>query len=443
MKSELHRHPAFITGTVFLVAFLLFQLAPLWINRQDFSPDKSQNKCNPRLNRIEDPRFISRPDDTIKVIRLTNSGEFVSRCELTNALYELNWDRPFRSEAYGPLVKPGAKHLPKLAVLYIHGWKHSADKNDDDLAHFNDLVTSLRSRYGDTRRVVGIYIGWNASAGFWSWAEFLENLTFWVKKNNADRIAQGSAVTMIVSAVGTIVKSDPDQQDEFIAVGHSFGARLLYSATAQALVVASEMAHPGYPTGTYATFEGLANAVILLNPAFEASRYSAINDFSRNDESFSSTQAPLLITVSSNHDQATKYFFPIGQWLGLARTDREKTTLGNYDPFQTHVLKRSSKEDCLQERGVNNYEPYYAAKLCLTRVSPITESETHFRHGGVTQEYNPFIVARTDESVIADHNDIWNPDFREWLTALIQSLQRKHAEVPKSSVATDQTGLDR
>ena len=123
-----------------------------------------------------------------------------------------------------------------------------------------------------------------------------------------------------------------------IAIGHSFGARILFSATAQSLVYETESAHPGFPGGEYKMVEGSADAVILLNPAFEASRYTAIDDFIRKDEHFKASQPPLLITVSTDNDWATKRAFPIGQWLGLARSERELTTLGNYQPFFTHAL---------------------------------------------------------------------------------------------------------
>ena len=65
--------------------------------------------------------MMPRPNHSIKIIRLTNSGEFVDRCELTNALYELNWDRERPAYSFGVEVKAEAPKLPKLTVLYIHG----------------------------------------------------------------------------------------------------------------------------------------------------------------------------------------------------------------------------------------------------------------------------------------------------------------------------------
>jgi hypothetical protein len=266
----------------------------------------------------------------LKVIHLTNSGEFVDRCELTNVLYELNWNRPRPDKSFGATVGPGAISQPKLVLLYIHGWKHNADESDTDRVNFEKLVRSLRDREKGKRYVVGVYVGWNAEAPLWGW---LENITFWVKKNNADRIAQSSSITLIFSAIGSIIRSDPERKDQYIAIGHSFGARLLFAATVQPLVSAVEQAHPGYLSGTYKVIQGLADAIVLLNPAFEASRYSAINGYIRADETFAKGQAPLIVTIASEGDWATRGAFPVGQWLGLAHTARELYTLGNCEPF--------------------------------------------------------------------------------------------------------------
>jgi hypothetical protein len=214
-----------------VVSFLGFLLAPLWLNRHELPPGESQNKCvKHRSDPSNDPRLIPRPDTSIKVIRLTNSGEFVDRCELTNALYELNWDRERPENAFGAEVSAEAQRLPKLTILYVHGWKHDADPVDDDLKNFTRLIEDLRERHRNRKYVVGIYLGWNASAGLPS---LLENVSFWVKKSNADRIAQSAVVTKIVSAIGLVTRNAPDRLDQFIAIGHSFGARILFSATAQ------------------------------------------------------------------------------------------------------------------------------------------------------------------------------------------------------------------
>jgi len=313
------------------------------------------------------------------------------------------------------LTKP-LRASPSLWCCYIHGWKHNADEHDEDREYFQKLIEQLRCRHSD-HYVVGIYVGWNADSGM---GDILDNLGFWVKKNNADRIAQSSVVTMIVSSIGAITRADPSHSDEFIAIGHSFGARMLYAATAQSLVTAARQAHPGYPGGTYKIIQPLTDGVILLNPAFEASRYSSIDGFTRNDEHFRRTQPPLIVTVSSEADWATKIAFPVGQWLGSARSPRERATLGNYSPFRTHTLTRTAEAECKAANG-GFTEQLYLAGLCLQRVRRrISEDRTP---PPPVQPYKPFVVAQTTSDIISrSQPDIWNPDFQNWLFELISAV---------------------
>jgi hypothetical protein len=384
----------------------------------------NQNKCVKHINDpLGDPKAIPRPDESLKMIRLTNSGEFVDRCELTNALYELNWDRAIPEESFGANRRDGAQELPKLAVLYIHGWKHDASEGDSDLKNFERLIRKLRKKHETRKHVVGIYVGWNATADV---PGALDNLSFWVKKSNADRIAQSAIVTKIVSAIGSIVQNDPTHRDQFIAIGHSFGARILFSATAQSLIYEAERSHPKFPGGEYGVVRGAANSVILLNAAFEASRFSAMDDIRRNDERFSETQLPLLVSISTNNDWATKGAFPAGQWLGSRRSKRELTTIGNYAPFFTHYLKQANDQE--QQNNAALTEDFYAAGLAMTR---LTGQDT----SGVIHAHNPFIVAQTNSAVIDGHNGIWAETFTNWLVEFIAALEF-HAE--KDMIASSQ-----
>src|SRR5262249_53519058 len=153
--------------------------------------------------------------------RLTNAGAFVKRCEFTDALDELIWDR-LPEGAFGPPRKPDAESLPRFTVLYVHGWKHGAGWDDPDLKEFQRLITQLATT-NPKRQVLGVYVSWNAA---WDLG-VVDNLSFWSKKLIADRIAQSAVVTKIVGAIGSTRRTTGPTADQFIAIGHSFGARLL------------------------------------------------------------------------------------------------------------------------------------------------------------------------------------------------------------------------
>lgn len=82
-----------------------------------------------------------------------------------------------------------------------------------------------------------------------------------------------------------------------------------------------------------------------------------------------------MITISSSGDWAIKTAFPVGQWLGLARTSRELHTLGNYKAFRTHVLEEGKCSGPTDEPITENFS---GADLCLSRLTepPLDEVDS-------------------------------------------------------------------
>jgi hypothetical protein len=405
--------------SVIVVSVVLTYLVPYATDRLEERADPRQNECRDE-GRSDNPKRIPRPSHPggILKVRLTDDGAFVDRCELSDVLYELNWNTP----GVRPPSKPGATSLPKFVVLYIHGWKHRGE--DDDYDNFAGLIRRLAndSSNADKKQVLGVYVDWNATSKVppFNWFPF-DNLTFWWKQRIADRIAQSGVTTKIISTISSVMsKGDSEGRhdpalNQFITVGHSFGARILFSATNQALIYDTEKNHPASHGGSFRPISGIANMVILLNPAFEAARYTALDSFIRTQEHFNNDQLPLLLSVSSEDDWATQSFFPLGQWLDHFRSRPEITTLGNYREYQTHSLVREHSRACGSWTWNRLSERFVANKLCLVR-------DRVRYNDGIVQRRNPFLIARTDKSIISGHTDIWNPRFLDWLLAYVNEL---------------------
>ena len=118
---------------------------------------------------------------------MTDDGEFVNRCEFTDAVYEVR----------------NSKNESELIVWYVHGWKHNAKASDSDLKYFKELIGELTKREAEPeaisrRRVVGIYVAWDAAIG--PSMLVLRDLTFWNRKRAADRISQSAVLIKIMAA---------------------------------------------------------------------------------------------------------------------------------------------------------------------------------------------------------------------------------------------------
>jgi hypothetical protein len=386
-----------------------------------------QNKCT--KTKSEDPANWSRPTSgKVKNIELTNEGEFVDRCQLTDVLDELIWDSRFPP----PLtINTNAISRPKLVVLFVHGWMHDGSENDPNHKRFSELVTGLAAT--QEKQVLGIYVTWNASTG----NAVLDYFSFWSRQRIADRITQSAVITKIVGAIGS-TRGISGKQDNFIAIGHSFGARMLFAAVNAPLILDVTKAYPAAHSDVYRTFKGPADAIVLINPAFEAARYTTLNSFMRNEEVFSQQQPPLMITVSTDNDSATKYAFPVGQLLGLSFDERAQTTLGNYKRYYTHTLFVPKGEKCGAADPFNLTEEYFTSGLCLKREPKwhrLSEDDGKLdpnRWSDVPadrQMYNPFLVVHTTKDIIDNHGGFWDEDkpaFFNWLFDILKALDLRN-----------------
>ena len=363
-----------------------------------------------------DPYDIPRPTPSpiVRKLDLSDNGELMDRCQWTDILVEIRG---------GPNLASG-KDRAKFVVFYVHGWKHNSSPADTDLTNFTALIASLSAAKKDSGQdVVGVFIGWPGAS---SPVPVLKNFTFWDRKNAADRAIAVANVTKLLGAAANIKRLRRDPRDFITAIGHSFGARILFSSVAPVLLHNQSMAHPG-SEGIYDVFYGAANLTILLNPAFEASRFSAFNSNRRTEEQYNRAQEPTLLTISTSNDYPTRFAFPAGQILTGRWTERERTTLGNYEDYVTHALQRTSAP-APRDKDVRWFDQFCdgsggahgkAESLCLTR----TAAEK--------QPGNPFLVARTDGEILDGHNGIWKDTFQTWLIKFIEETERAQARQRK------------
>jgi hypothetical protein len=369
-------------------------------------PSRSQEACDPTAPGEFNPDTVRRQRNATltKVIRLTDHGELVSRCEWTDALMEL---RAF----------PDAS---QIVVVYVHGWKHNARPTDTDLLRFNDLLESIRvreSRLPTPRRIVGIYVGWN---GKQTGVPVLKEVTFWSRKAAADRISQSAIVTKLLGTIDNIRDQREERRrtldDIVIYVGHSFGARILFTAASQLLIHRVQMAHPGRDGGSYEPIRGAGDLVLLINPAFEASLFTTLHSVRRSREMFHPDQQPLLVSISADNDNATKIAFPLA--IPEDYGEKGRRTLGNFAPYRTHrVQSNRPGQSAPRSSEAAWFDHFCNQSVCLTRTE------------GYGQRANPFVVASAEPSIVDGHNGIWHPVFTEFLADFVAAVLVRHASV--------------
>ncbi len=252
--------------------------------------------------------------------------------------------------------------------LFVHGWKHNASSDDDDVKAFRDALQSaaLVEQVSQVpHKVIGIYVAWR---GLSSTVEPFLELSFWERKATALYVAQGSARGLLTrlrgfqrgincpppsDCTGGEPRLQPGRRPtvRFIMIGHSFGGLILFNAISaeliEGLTYKEDSGDPGAPAVRF------GDMVVLLNPAFEASRYTPLHRIMTNPRRpFDRYQAPILVSITSTADWATGWAFPAGRFINTlfekAASPEESTaiknTMGHVGQYITHKLTRSERD---------------------------------------------------------------------------------------------------
>jgi hypothetical protein len=248
-----------------------------------------------------------------------------------------------------------------LVMVFVHGWKHNASFDDDNVGMFRTNLTEIaemerqlsRDAGIKPRKVAGMYVGWR---GLSSTAWVLRQLTFWDRKNAAHEVGRGG-VTELFSRLEDLRNNShllhrgetERRPTQLIIVGHSFGGALTFSALAPLLAERAVQTAANHAVGPV---RGFGDLVVLINPAFEAARFEVLYSISTNQTWYPTNQSVNLAIFTSKTDDATKIAFPLGRWFSTFweknRDANQKISnrkaVGHYAPFITHDLIPSTNQ---------------------------------------------------------------------------------------------------
>jgi hypothetical protein len=312
------------------------------------------------------------------------------------------------------------------------------------------------------RKVVGVYAGWRGLSAKW---EPFKECSFWGRKNTAHKVGHQGALTELLVSLESIQESgnrlisDSTQRTELIIIGHSFGGAAVYSAISQMITerFIDSVEYHAQP------IKPLGDEVILLNPAFEASRHYNLNELATRISHYPEKQRPVLAIFTSRTDQATRFWFPVGQFFSMVfqrhRRDRHQRSadleaVGWFKPFITHTLNYDAGDKAGVITGpvnhttinpkINKHEKHTTEKLTASienlhdqrkKWHPNADKamtfsfddcelkpREHFRPG------DPFFVVSVDKRIMNGHNDIANPVLLNFLREFILFCKTKPGE---------------
>ena len=224
-----------------------------------------------------------------------------------------------------------------LIVTFVHGWNHSARERDTNLRDFRSALLELRRRKGlHSRPIVGVYLGWRGQV----LPGPPKYLTYWDRKRKAQKVGHrrlGETLTRLAAVRQRIIDdprgenrrtSERDAGTRLIVIGHSFGAAAVFTGVSRffedELTRLSQMQDRGgrRRKGEKGYIDRRWDLVVLVNPAFEALQYKAIDRYARKIANHQIAnhhvslsrfyRMPRLLVVSAENDFANKRLFPLG-----------------------------------------------------------------------------------------------------------------------------------
>lgn len=250
-------------------------------------------------------------------------------------------------------------------VVYVHGWRHDARFNDEDIRSFRTLLSytknALEHRCVEAQRycgatLTGVYIGWRGQVlsddgdGYLSAA--IAAPTFFSRKPTSEAVGVGVArflkdMSGLLDARGASTRNI-FERDHMLSIGHSLGGNVLISGLGPDITSSISSQAAGKPMRPPA-----GDLIVLLNPAAEATKWTAIQDAvsQRGPGFIAPGQLPLLVslTVACHYTEAelqdpdlnlrtiacdtvTGTIFPIYQILNFNFSEESRTALGHLDP---------------------------------------------------------------------------------------------------------------
>lgn len=333
-----------------------------------------------------------------------------------------------------------------MLIVYAHGWKHNATNNTGDVNKFRKALRALsiinRQKGIADRKVIGLYIGWRGAS---ITAPFLENLTYWERKNVAHHIGTGG-VTELLVRLNKIVYQKKKYDNVFVIAGHSLGGALILSALKDILIsniVNTEVDKDIINVSKYRSrckeyykSKAFSDGIVLLNPAVEANELFQIKELVSEERCYSRNQPKLLHILSSNSDFANNVFFKIGQFLGVSLTHKEaklKRTIYDGDPTKEGIETKKNviyDERNLDIMTVGNYPPFRTGKQSSSKYIPCeadascVSSKDKERNFPVSP-YEPISIVYTDKQFIKNHGDISNSHILAYMTSVVIENQFK------------------
>ena len=366
------------------------------------------------------------------------------------------------------LIDPQYGNTDFLVVAFVHGWHHNAHDTDCNVHEFRALLKVASDRYANEaalhpgmhpRRIVGIYAGWRGESID---IEGLNVTTVLDRRNAAERVAKGDVRALFALLrklqVGETQRTDPAggpmraDRMRTVVIGHSFGGLIAFHGLSPAVLNELTLTKPEPELGCRPTVYRppavqLQNGVrvakderaaaerertapvfpdmlILVNPAFEATRFESLHALMRPNGCDYPEDRPKVVVVTADNDRATGAIFHAG---------RKVLTLLEAYPRESGSDENASRERDANTHAIGFTQRYLTHRLCLVGEGPNRHAVAALTPPAAPDwqldAYAPVWVVRAPPAIVNGHNGFFfaepepgtnkqQPYLLDWLVGL-------------------------
>lgn len=366
------------------------------------------------------PHPIKGEGFSVHAIEFDDQGELWDPQQLDNTLKHIRWH--CKKSDGGSANK---ENTEVIVITFIHGWLHNATPEDKNFESFTKLIrTRARAEKEfasqnnrEARPIIGVYVAWR---GLLLNIPLITFLTFWSRKTAALRVGNLSC-TEVLFSIMRAVKSR-NNRSQCIFVGHSFGGLIMENAICQALLGAIFQSEDS-------PVDSPSDLVVLINPAVEAIGAKQFIDMLErnkvrvkmgNKTEKDHLSFPLLVSITSVGDKATKWAFPAGQFfVGWSKSFRKYDNPPPGLPSQRHLHAHTAGH-------VTHFHNFKVEPI----KGPIDPEKLEFSFNDGQDKYK--IVPKSDDrkslsfwlmqvpkEIVPDHSNIFTEAFENMLSSLL------------------------
>ncbi len=338
-----------------------------------------------------------------------------------------------------------------LMLVFVHGWHHNASPEGTNIQGFRKMLASVsesEARYArkqgrDRRTVLGAYIGWRGESVD---IEYLNTVTFWDRKNTAHEVGhQGVSSALLkleemINVGNAMQHQPPPYSSRMVVIGHSFGGAVVFGSLQK--IMLDRFIDSRRDKNYAGQAKGFGDMVVLMNPAFEAMRFTPLLELSQEKcRGYFQGQLPRLAILTSETDYATKHAFPAGRFFStffeshktMARHECQGTgsanmksvdisqgkadysAVGHFEPYLTHRINPAKDKDTATFNLQQAYQDWSASDPSKADIF----SSVTLENKGRTTARNPYMNIQVDEELMDGHNDIWRDEIAQFVRELI------------------------